>query len=87
VKAKLFLTRKLPSPCIGLLQACCEIELARDDELLFKEGLIRGVKGKHGIIRVVSDDVDAELIRAGTDLRVISCYSVGYGHVDVAEST
>lgn len=82
-KAKVFVSRRLP-------QAAWE-ELIRhvDPELWdYKtpppyEVLLEKVVGKDGLLCLLTDRIDAQLIEAGTDLKVISQIAVGYDNIDV----
>lgn len=48
-----------------------------------KELLISKIKDKDGLICYPYDSIDSDVINAGTRLKVISTYSVGYDHIDV----
>ena len=50
--------------------------------------ILKNVRGKDGIICMLSDKIDAEVMEsAGPQLRVISSYSTGFDHIDVKEAT
>jgi len=51
---------------------------------LTHEELIERVRGKQGIIALMPDVIDREVIAAGDDLAVIAVVAVGYNNVDVA---
>jgi len=70
-----------------ILQESCVVEVYPRDEPPSKSELIEGTRRKHGLLCLVSDKIDSEVMDSSGDLRVISCYSVGYDHVDVAEAT
>ena len=46
--------------------------------------LVARVAGKQALLSLITDAVDAEVIDAGQDLRVIANVAVGYNNVDVA---
>ena len=48
-----------------------------------KRLLISKIRDKDGLICYPYDSIDADVINAGTRLRAISTYSVGYDHIDV----
>ncbi|HKU49083.1 MAG TPA: D-glycerate dehydrogenase, partial [Nitrososphaera sp.] len=53
-----------------------------------RKALLKNVSGVDGIICMLSDKMDAELMdSAGPQLKVISSYSTGYEHIDVKEAT
>ncbi len=52
-----------------------------------KKLLISKIKDKDGLICYPYDSIDADVINAGTKLKAISTYSVGYDHIDVKTAT
>jgi glyoxylate reductase len=53
-----------------------------------RKELLRNAAGKDGIICMLSDKIDSELMdAAGSRLKVISSYSTGFEHIDVKEAT
>ena len=52
-----------------------------------KKLLVSKIKDKDGLICYPYDSIDAEVINAGTKLKAISTYSVGYDHIDIKTAT
>ena len=52
-----------------------------------KQEIIEGVQGKAGLISLVTDTIDREVIEAAPDLKVISNYAVGFNNIDVEAAT
>jgi glyoxylate reductase len=53
-----------------------------------REELLKGVKGASGIISLVSEKIDVEVMEAaGPQLKVISNYGVGFDNIDIPEAT
>jgi glyoxylate reductase len=74
VKPRILLTRRLPEPVLERLQASFSVE----DELA----------GSAGLVTIPADVVDARLFdAAGTELRIVANFGVGYDSVDVDEAT
>jgi len=90
-KCKVYVTRLLPGPALDMLRASCDVEVNPRDEAISYEELLEKVKGRDGIITLLTDKIDAEVIKAGAQgdppLRVIANYAVGYDNVDVACAT
>jgi glyoxylate reductase len=85
---KVFVTRSLPGPALEVLKQKCEVEVNPEDRVLTRNELIEGVKGKDGLLCLLTDKIDAEVMdAAGPDLKVISNYAVGYDNIDVDEAT
>jgi D-3-phosphoglycerate dehydrogenase len=85
---KVLVTREIPDDGLQLLDEDCEVDLWTQDEPMPREELLKRVKGVHGIICLLTDIMDAELMdAAGPQLRVISNYAVGIDNIDVTEAT
>ncbi len=52
-----------------------------------KKLLMSKIKDKDGLICYPYDSIDADVINAGTKLKAISTYSVGYDHIDIKTAT
>lgn len=56
------------------------------DEPVPREDLLKGVQGAHGLLCMLSDKIDAEVLdAAGPNLKVISTLSVGFDHLAINE--
>jgi glyoxylate reductase len=69
------------------LREATDLASNREDRVLTREELLDGVSGVHGLISLVSDRIDDEVMDAAPELRVISNYAVGVDNVDVAAAT
>jgi len=80
---KILITRKITDNAYKMLQtAGFEIDY-RQGKPLSKLDLIEAIKDVDGIIAVIPDQIDQDIINAGKNLKIISCYSVGYDNIDV----
>ncbi len=70
-----------------MLRAATEVELREDDRIATREELLSGVRGKSGLLILLTDAVDGDVMDAAPALRVISNMAVGFDNVDVAEAT
>lgn len=85
---KVFVTRRIPEEGVNILsKACSGLEVYANDSPISREELLDRVKGKDGILCLLSEKIDEELMEAGGSLRVISNYAVGYDNIDVEEAT
>jgi glyoxylate reductase len=81
-------TRRFPGQGLERLSRHCDILLNNKTEPPSRKEMLRYVRGKDGIICMLSDKIDAEVIEsAGPQLKVISSYSTGFDHIDVKEAT
>lgn len=87
VLMKVFVTRKIPEPGIEILRKEFEIEVNPYDRVLPKEEIIKGLKGKDGLLCLLTDSIDADVINSEPKLKMISSYAVGYNNIDIKAAT
>ena len=75
---KVFITRKIPEPGLSLLRTKCTIRLNPYDRVLSKEEIIKGIKGKDGLLCLLTDPIDKDVINAEPKLKMIASYAVGW---------
>lgn len=86
MKPKVYVTRNIPK-AISMLKEHCKVTFHKKEKAPSKKEIIKNVKDKDGILCVLSDTIDGEVINSGERLKVISSYSVGYDHIDVDVAT
>jgi glyoxylate reductase len=84
---KVFVTRALPGGALDRLAAEHEIEVWPDRLPPPREALLEGVRDADGLLPMLTDRVDAELMDAAPKLRAISNYAVGVDNIDVDAAT
>src|SRR4029077_14757260 len=77
-------TRRLPASVLDRLRAHCTVDLHDADSDLPRPDLLRRIAGKQGLLAMLVDVVDAELLARADRLRVIANVAVGYNNIDVA---
>ncbi|XP_044061303.1 glyoxylate reductase/hydroxypyruvate reductase [Siniperca chuatsi] len=85
---KVFVTRRIPQEGMKILSTAgvCEVSLWDSDEPVSRAELLKGVQGAHGLLCLLSDKIDAEVLdAAGPNLKVISTLSVGFDHLALDE--
>jgi lactate dehydrogenase-like 2-hydroxyacid dehydrogenase len=80
---KIFVTRIIPKPALDLLKKEHEIEVFRYDRIPTKDEIIRGLRGKDGLLCLLSDPVDKEVINSEPRLKMIATYAVGFDNIDI----
>jgi glyoxylate reductase len=85
--ARVFVTRELPGNALDRLRAGHDIEVWEDDGPPPPEQLRERTAASEGLLSLLTDTVDAELIEGAPDLRAISNYAVGVDNIDVAAAT
>ena len=84
MKPKLLITRQVFPEVIQALEPLFDIESNQADDLWETDELCRRAAGKQALFVVASDKVDAPVLAAATDLKIVATGSVGYNHVDAA---
>lgn len=83
-----FATRKLPEEIVEKLKQYVEYnEWHSAEQPMTKEQLLEAVKKADGVISVLSDPLDKEVLDAAPNLKVISQLAVGFNNIDVQEAT
>lgn len=84
IKPKVYVTRQLPEPGPSILSSYCYVKMNRDSKPVRKSELLNNVSQVDSIVCMIGDNIDSEVITsAGNRLKLISCYSAGYDHVDI----
>ncbi|MCC6563956.1 D-glycerate dehydrogenase [Candidatus Uhrbacteria bacterium] len=82
---KVLITRPIPNEGIELLRKKrYQIDLYEKDEVMPRKELLKRAKGVDGILSLLNDQVDAELLdAAGPQLKIVANYAVGFDNVDL----
>ena len=87
-KPIVFITRMIPREGVELLQNVVETRIWPEELPPSYQTLLQSVQGMDGLITLLSDKVDKQLIEAaGAGLKVISQYAVGVDNIDLEEAT
>ena len=84
---KIFVTRVIPEPGLEKLRNEHDIEIFPHDRIPTKQEIINGLNGKDGLLCLLSDPIDEEVINSEPDLKMIASYAVGYDNIDVVAAT
>jgi glyoxylate reductase len=87
VKPRVFVTSVIPQPGMDILQRECQVKVNPHDRLLTKGELIEEVKEADGLLCLLPDSIDGEIMSVNTSLKIISDYAVGYNNIDILEAT
>src|ERR1700677_3871301 len=82
-KARVFATRPLFPAAQQILNASCEVEYWTQAERISKEELLRRVKDKDGLVCLLTERVNDELLRAAPKLRIAANVAVGFDNIDL----
>jgi glyoxylate reductase len=88
VRPVVYVSRRVPERVRGELERLFETAIHDSEAAPSREELLAGVPGTQGLVAMLTDAVDGELLdAAGPDLRIIANYAVGYDNIDVPEAT
>lgn len=89
--AKVFITRALPATAVAKLYEALgtdAVSVYPKDQVITREDLLEGVRGVEGLLPILTETVDKEVMdAAGPQLKIIANYAVGYNNIDVPEAT
>jgi glyoxylate reductase len=86
-KAKVFATHQLFDDARQILEAACDVEYWTNEERPPREEVLRRVKDKEGLVCLLTEKVNDELLRAASKLRIAANVAVGYDNIDVDTCT
>ncbi len=84
----IYITRQIPKKGFDLLtQAGYNVIMREADGTVPRDELLAAVRNADAVLPMLADKIDAELMDAAPNLKVISNFAVGYDNVDVPEAT
>lgn len=83
---KVFITRNLPTD-LTILQQFADVEVWHERQPPAYEVLLEKVKSIDGLLCLLTDKIDQQLIQAAINIRVISQMAVGYDNIDISAAT
>lgn len=87
MKPKILVTRMLPQAALDIVRAACEVDLNERDVRFPKADLQARLQDKVGMVCLLTDTIDDEVLAAAPGLKVVSNVAVGYNNIDVAAAT
>src|SRR5579885_3131299 len=86
-KPKVFATHELFDAARQILQQTCEVEYWTQSERPSREEFLRRVKDKEGVICLLTERINDEMLRIAPKLRIAANVAVGYDNIDVSACT
>jgi glyoxylate reductase len=87
MKGKVLVCGNLPVHVLKRLQDVFEVEGNDEDLPVQRERLLASVRDKDGLMSMITDTVDEELLAQAPRLKMIANMAVGYNNVDVKAAT
>jgi glyoxylate reductase len=86
-----YVTRRIPEPGLEILRQSCgraDTLINPEDRVLSHEELLEAVRGRDGVLCLLTDTIDDEVLAAaGPQCKVFANYAVGFNNVDVEAAT
>jgi glyoxylate reductase len=86
-RPKVLATRPLFPAAQEILNASCEVDYWTQPERISKEELFRRVSDKDGLVCLLTEKVNEELLAAAPNLRIAANVAVGYDNITVPDCT
>jgi lactate dehydrogenase-like 2-hydroxyacid dehydrogenase len=87
-RPRVFVARRIPAQGLDAILDACDADVWDEELPPSRTELLRRVAGVDGVLALLTDRVDDELLdAAGPGLRVVSNYGVGYDNIDVPACT
>jgi glyoxylate reductase len=86
-RPKVLATRPLFPAAQKILDGSCEVDYWTRPERMSKEELFRRVADKEGLVCLLNDKVNEELLAAAPKLRIVANVAVGYDNITLADCT
>lgn len=83
---KVFVTRKLPGNALDKLRREYDVDVWEMERPPKKSEIIERISDAVGLLCLLTDKIDKEVLDAAPKLRAISSYSVGLDHIDLEEA-
>ncbi len=81
--ARCLVTRSLPGTALGRLAAEHDVELWEEDRPIPRDELLGRAAGAEGLLCMLSERIDRELLAACPRLRAVANYAVGFDNIDL----
>jgi glyoxylate reductase len=86
-RLKVLATRPLFPAAQEILNATCDVDYWKPPERISKEELFRRVKDKDGLVCLLTERVDQELLLAAPKLRIAANVAVGFDNLSIPDCT
>lgn len=87
MKPAILISRIIPHEAAALARQGAAVDLHGEDNPLPKSELIARLKDKEGLVCLITDKIDAEVLASAPRLRVVANVAVGYDNIDVPAAT
>jgi glyoxylate reductase len=87
MKPRVFVTRVIPDEGLEMIRRAAEMTLWEEETPPPRDVMLRQIRDVDGLLSLLTDKVDSELMDLNRRLKVVSNYAVGYDNVDIKAAT
>lgn len=87
MRPRIFVTQRLPEPALARLGEVCDFELGSEHAPPSREALISGLRQADGLICLLTDRIDREVLASASRLQIVANVAVGYNNIDIAAAS
>jgi len=87
LRPSILISRLLPEEAVARARSRADVDLHEADTPLGRVELIARLKSRQGLVCLITDAIDAPLLAACPDLKVVSNVAVGFNNIDVPAAT
>ena len=82
-RKKIFITRKIPEAGVEKLKEISDVEVFPFDRDLTQDEIIKMSTGAQGLIPMITNNINREIIDHLTTMQIIANYAVGFNNIDI----
>jgi glyoxylate reductase len=86
-KPSILISRLLPEEALAQARSRAAVDIHEADKPLERSELIARLRGRQGLVCLITDTIDVPLLDACPGLKVVSNVAVGFNNIDVAAAT
>ena len=84
---RVLITRELPEAALEFARRNLDVAIPEGNQALSREELIKQISDKEGLVSLLTDTIDEEVLSAAPGLKVVSNVAVGFNNIDVSACT
>lgn len=84
---KVYVTREIPEAGLALLRKHFQLTVQPEDRDLSQEEFLKAIQGYDGVLTMLTNRVNEEVLAAAPSVKVFANYAVGFNNIDVDAAT
>ncbi|WP_422448025.1 glyoxylate reductase [Thermoanaerobacterium sp. DL9XJH110] len=87
MKPKVYVTRIIPEEGLNIIREIADIKVWQEELPPPREVLMKEIEEVDGLLSLLTDKIDAELMDRAKNLKIVSNYAVGFDNIDLEAAT